>query len=259
MGWRSKGMRFGQFAVLAMLVGEVSYAAAEISSAAAEVLVLRSGGPSATRYRAGQKLPDNATFNLRPGDSVVVLARGGTRTFRGPGVFSANGPVRAGQLASANVRRTTGSVRSADGGGAQVMQPGNVWHVDVTTSGRACVAAGQAPILWRPDASRAVDLTITSQTGGVETVTWAKDQTTLIWPTAIPVADGASYQLNWEGARAPSRLTTRVVQPLPATDSEGLASALLANSCRSQLDVFIAQNEMPEDRVAASGGGGAAQ
>jgi len=248
MGWSSKGKRFGQFALLAMLAGEVSYVAAE-------VLVLRSGGPSASRYRPGQKLPDNTTFNLRPGDSVVVLARGGTRTFRGPGRFSATGPVRTGQLASVGARRTTGAVRNADGVVAKVAQPNNVWQVDVTASGRACVRSGQAPVLWRPDASRAVKLTITPQTGQPQTVTWAKDQQTLAWPASIPVADGASYQLNWEGARAPSRVTTRVVQALPASDLEGLANVLINNACRSQLEVFIAQNERNEEQTAASGGG----
>ncbi len=251
MSWGSKGKRFAQFAVLAMLAGEVSYVAAE-------VLVLRSGGPSAGRYRPGQKLPDSATFNLRPGDSVVVLAGRATRTFRGPGTFSASGPVQSGQLAAVGGRRTTGAVRSGDGVVGDVPQPSNVWHLNVTASGRACVSSGQTPVLWRPEASQAVKLTITPQSGAAQTVTWAKGAQTLTWPTSIPVTDGANYQLSWEGARAPSRVTTRVVQPLPANDLEGLANVLINNSCRSQLEVFIAQNERSETQT-ASGGNGAAQ
>src|SRR5205085_12101087 len=58
--------------------------------AAANVLVVRSTGPSAASYRAGQSLADNQRITLRAGDQLTILANGGTRTFRGPGTFSPN-------------------------------------------------------------------------------------------------------------------------------------------------------------------------
>lgn len=240
--------RLAQFAVLAVMAGEVSYAAAQ-------VLVLRSGGPSARRYPAGQRLPDNTTFTLRPGDSVVVLAGGGTRTFRGPGTFSATGPAR-GALASSGRRINTGAVRGP-GEGAEPVQPSDIWHLDVTRTGRACVATGVRPILWRPTAEQAVQLTITPQTGAPQTVNWPRGQQTMAWPAAIPVADNASYQLSWSGAVSPTRITTRTVAALPASDVEGLATALIDNQCRGQLDVLIAQREVAEP--GAPTGSGAAQ
>lgn len=242
--------RLAQFAVLAVMAGEVSYAAAD-------VLVLRSVGPSARRYPAGQRLPDNASFTLRPGDSISVLARGGTRTFRGPGTFSATGPARGTTLASTGPRRNTGAVRGEDGPVA-VARPSDVWHVDVTQSGRACVVPGVRPTLWRPTANSAVQLTITPQTGAPQTVTWARGQQTLAWPASVPVTDNASYQLSWTGSTSPTRITTRMLARLRPNDVEGLATALLQAQCRGQLDVFVEQNRVPEP-VNGSAGSGAAQ
>jgi hypothetical protein len=242
MGLKSR--RFLQFAVLAIAAGE-------ISAVAAEVLVLRSVGPSARRYPSGQRLPDNASFTLRAGDTIVVLSRAGTRTLRGPGTCNAAGAGCTGRLASANVRVGTGATRSS-GDTGPVARPTDVWQVDVTQSGRACVAAGARPTLWRPASASAVQLTITPQTGTPQTVNWAQGQATLPWPAAIPIVDGASYQLNWTGGASPTRLTARSVAAVPAGDVSGLATALLTNQCRGQLDTLIAQSEAP---APAPGGG----
>jgi hypothetical protein len=75
---RSRAGRLSAQVLILSLIG------GELAHAAAELLVLRSVGPSARRYPAGQRLPDDAAFVLRPGDSVTVLARAGTRIFRGP-------------------------------------------------------------------------------------------------------------------------------------------------------------------------------
>jgi hypothetical protein len=240
-----KGKRFAQFALLAFMAGEISYVAAE-------VLVLRSVGPSAGRYKAGQRLPDNTSFTLRPGDAVTVLAGGGTRTFRGPGTYSANGPARAGGTASVGPRRNTGAVRGT--GDVTVARPDDIWHVDVTQSGRACVAVGQRPTLWRPTADRAVQLTITPPTGAPQTVNWAVGQKTVAWPASIQVADNASYQLSWTGATSPTRLTTRTLPAVPRNNMEALATAFITNQCRGQLDVLISKNEVREAGASPTGG-----
>lgn len=242
---QSKGKRFAQFALLAFMAGEISYLAAE-------VLVLRAVGPSARRYPAGQRLPDSATFTLRPGDAVTVLAGGGTRTFRGPGTFSASGPARAGGTAAVGPRRNTGAVRGT--GDMEVQRPEDVWHVDVTQGGRACVPAGQGPTLWRPSADRAVQLTITPATGAPQTVEWASGQKTLAWPAALQVADDATFQISWTGATSPVRVTTRTLTAVPANDVAALATAFITNQCRGQLDVLIAKNEASETPASPGGG-----
>jgi len=241
-----KAKRLTQFALLAFMAGEVSYVAAE-------VLVLRSVGPSARRYQAGQRLPDSTSFTLRPGDAITVLAGGGTRTFRGPGTYSASGPARAGGFASAGPRRQAGATRGS-GDAPAVQRPEDVWQVDVTQGGRACVPTGRGPTLWRPTADQAVQLTITPATGAARTVTWARGQKTLAWPSALPVSDNATYQISWTGAASPVRLTTRTLAAVPANNLEALATAFITNQCRAQLDVLIAKNELA-DAGGAPGGG----
>lgn len=238
VSWSPRKRRLVQFAALAIAAGE-------ISAAAAEVLILRSAGPSARNYPAGRRVADNTNFALRPGDTVVILANGATRTFRGPGAFTALGPVRRGpQVAnSGNVRRQTGAVRTDPGAvrsPSEQLRPADIWQFDVTQSGRACVLPGQRPVLWRPQSDRAVRLTITPQNGAAQTVNWNAGQSTLEWPASLPVIDGASYQLNWTGAANPVRVTTQTLTGVQAGNVDAVATAFLDKNCRSQLDVLIA-------------------
>jgi hypothetical protein len=249
LSWVPNKKRFVQFAVLVIAAGEISYAAAQ-------VLVLRAVGPTAQRqYRPGQRLPDSARFTLRAGDSVVVLTRRGTRTFRGPGTFAATGPLRPrGSYAGRPARRVgTGAVRAVDGSTA-VTRPENIWQYNIRESGRACVVQGMQPVLWRPSAAQSVQLTITPTAGQPRTVEWGAGQLTLNWPSDLPIADGASYQLSWPGGR-PVRLTIEVVPPVAADNNEALATTFLENQCRGQLDVLIATRSDPEEIEGESGGG----
>jgi hypothetical protein len=205
--------------------------------AAANVLVVRSTGPSAASYPPGRSLPDNARLALRAGDSVIVLGAGGTRSFRGPGTFSPGAAVRAGGAALATTdgrRARIGAVRSA----GIVPHGPTIWHVDVTQSGTFCLASASHVMLWRPDATVPATLTIAGAGGAPSTVRWAAGQATIAWPPAIPIANGASYSIVQSGVTVPTRVTFRTLAREPA-DLAGVASALIANGCQSQLDILV--------------------
>jgi hypothetical protein len=57
----------------------------------------------------GQQLPLATAFTLRPGDGLLLLHQGRTRSIRGPGSFTFSGPPRG--VASAGGRTHTGAVR----------------------------------------------------------------------------------------------------------------------------------------------------
>jgi hypothetical protein len=199
-------------------------------TAAANVLVVRSSNAS---YRAGQSLPDNARFTLRAGESVMVLARGGTRTFRGPGTFAANsaggGPVI---VADANGRQArVGAIRDA----GLIPRGPTIWHVDVTQGGTFCLTSASNVMLWRPDASAPVRFTI-SGPGGAHTLNWAANEPTAALPQ--PVANGATYTFTQPGVAVPVTITFRVLSSEPH-DVAGVAQALIANGCQGQLDVLV--------------------
>ncbi|HEV2817367.1 MAG TPA: hypothetical protein VGW40_09140 [Allosphingosinicella sp.] len=221
---------FGRAAFAALL-------AATAASAAANVLVVRSAGPSARAYPAGRSLPDNARITLQAGDTLVILGGTGTRTFRGPGTFSPSAAVQAGPrtLASNDGRRARiGAVRNA----GIVPRSPTIWHVDVTQGGTVCLPGANNVMLWRPDASVPAALTITPPGGQARTAQWPAGQATLAWPSAIPIVSGGTYGFSQPGVGVPTQITFRTLGSEPA-DLQAVAAALIANGCQDQLDVLV--------------------
>lgn len=222
--------------------------AATASSAA--VLVVRSSGPSARNFPPGKSLDDNARINLQANDMLVVLDARGTRTLKGPGAFTPGGPAKAsGTMSSIGAvtgssrgRARVGAVRSV---GMSAPKP-NIWQVDVSKSATMCVAGSGGLTLWRGDASRPVTMTVSGGRPNVSRqLQWSAGQSTLGWPSDLPVSDGADYRLSWAGAAAPSRVQFRTLQAKP-TALEDIASTLIRNGCTAQLDLLIETVKLPE-------------
>jgi len=200
-------------------------------TAAANVLVVRSSNPS---YRAGQSLPDNVRITLRAGEQIMILANGGTRTFRGPGTFSPATRVASNATVNNNGRiARIGAIRDA----GIVPRGPTLWHVDVTQSGTVCLASASNVMLWRPDASAPVRFTIAGP-GGPQTLNWAANEPTAAMPQAAPVANGATYTFTQPGVAVPVTITFRVLSSEPRDVGE-VAEALISNGCQGQLDVLV--------------------
>ena len=199
-------------------------------TAAANVLIVRSTNPG---YRAGQSLPDNARITLRAGEQVMVLANGGTRTFRGPGTFSPNSQVVSATVNNGGRIARVGAVRDA----GIVPRGPTIWHVDVTQSGTFCLASASNVMLWRPDASAPVRYTVAGP-GGARTLNWGAGEPTHGWPRGAPVANGATYTFSQPGVAVPVTITFRLLASEPR-DVQGVAEALIANGCQGQLDVLV--------------------
>ena len=211
--------------------------AATAASAAANVLVVRSAGPSARAYPAGRSLPDNARITLQAGDTLVILGGTGTRTFRGPGTFSPSAAVQAGPrtLASNDGRRARiGAVRNA----GIVPRSPTLWHVDVTQSGTVCLPGRNNVMLWRPDAGAPTTLGITPPFARPRYVQWPAGQATLAWPSDLPVVNNGTYSFAQPGVAVPVQITFRTLASEP-TDLEAVAAALIENGCQEQLDVLL--------------------
>lgn len=201
--------------------------------AAANVLVVRSSGPSAASYRAGQSLADNQRITLRAGDQLTILANGGTRTFRGPGTFSPNTQIAAGTTVNSGGRiARVGAVRNA----GIIPRGPTIWHVDVTQGGTFCLASAANVMLWRPDASAPVRFTIAGP-GGTRTLNWRANEPTAAWPGGAP-ANGATYTITEPGVAVPVTITFRLLGNRPR-DVQGVAQALITNGCEGQLDVLV--------------------
>jgi hypothetical protein len=203
-------------------------------AAAANVLVVRASGPSARNYPPGKSLPDNARIALQAGDTLVILAGGGTRTFRGPGTFSPSSAVRAGTRTTTASDARIGAVRSA----GLVPQSPTIWDVDVTQSGTFCLLNPGNVLLWRPDATDPIRLTIAAPGGAQRTLDWPAGQPTLAWPAGAELVAGQAYSFRTPGVAVPVQIIFRTLTTPPA-DLQAVAAALIANGCQEQLDLLV--------------------
>jgi len=214
------------------------------SAALADILVVRSTGPSAKSFPPGKRLPESARISLRPADQLVVLDGRGTRIIRGPGTFTAGAP-SAGRTASASPqvqrRARIGAVRGVETG---ALRPPSIWHVDVARSSNVCVADPSKVTLWRADAAEPLTLNIGGPGRPAKQLSWQPGSTTLAWPSDLPVADGAEYRLSWSGGTVPTALRFRTVPAKPA-GLEDMAQTLIRNQCDAQLDLFIDTVKLP--------------
>ncbi len=220
------------------------------TAAAADVLVVRATGPSATKFPAGRSLADNARITLVANDALVVLDSRGTRTLRGPGTFSPGqaAPTQPQRVAAATPQRRAriGAVRSV-GAAPATARPTSLWALDVAKSSTVCLAGAPALSLWRADTSRPTTVTLTrTGDGAKESVQWNAGQASLGWPTTLAPRDGAEYRVSWTGGGAPTTYRFKSVGTMPMAP-EQTARTLIENGCTAQLDVLIEATKVPEE------------
>ena len=212
------------------LAGAAITALLTSTAAVGAVVVVRSLGPSAKAYPPGKTLPENSRITLQGGDVVTVLGPGSAKTLRGPGNFD---PKQATLASAAGQRGRFGALRTGE-----IAHNPSIWDVDVTQSGKVCVANPAKLQLWRPESDTAVKVTITSSDGKNQELSWAAGKALAAWPSAMPVKSGATYQVEWPGTGDSSSLDVVLIQSPPA-DLVGAAKVLIANGCQAQLDLLV--------------------
>jgi len=213
----------------AMLWGAAIAFAFGSTAALANVVVVKSLGPSAKAYPPGKTLPPSAKITLQGGDVVTVLGPSAAQTLRGPGNFDA---AQVSLASAAGQRGRFGALRAAE-----VAHNPSIWDVDVS-GGKVCVADASKLQLWRPDSEGDATVTIRSPDGNSQQLTWAAGKALAAWPAAVPVKSGATYQVEWPDTGETSSLDVVVVQS-PPTDLVGAAQVLIQNGCQKQLDLLV--------------------
>ena len=203
------------------------------AASAANVVIVRSTGPSSRAYPPGKALPDSAPIALQPGDMVTILGPNSARTLRGPGTFTAASATRN-QLAMAAGRRSRfGAMRTGD-----VARNPSLLDLDATQSGKMCVNNPAKLSLWRPNSETAAKLNIRSKDGKVTSLDWPTGKATIGWPANLPVADAAEYAIEWEGTADKNDISF-VVTPSPPTALVNAAQLLIDKGCQNQLDLLV--------------------
>ena len=244
-------MRVGGAAMLAC--------AALAGAADAATMVVRAVGPVSRAYPPGKALVDTARIVLGATDSLTLLDARGTRTLRGPGVFT---PASPSTVASAGTGATLAALASSGGdkrvriGAVRGVRPvdtlrqPNIWFANVGQSATVCVTDPAMLTMWRPGAAGTITSRITGG-GHTDTVEWIKGQTARRWPATLPITDGAIYTVEWPGAAATTLRFAVVGADAGAGGLQDIATVLIRHGCQAQLNQFI-------DTAAAPSGGGAA-
>lgn len=234
---------------LGLAAAAAAMTVAVAGTAAAQSMVVRSTGPSASKYPTGTKLKASDKVTLVAGDRVVLIQGGKTRTLSGPGSYSAGGTVQASQttgstvarmLASGPQGRARGGFTRGDPAGpppADIHAP-NLWLLDYRESGTFCVADPATLLLWRPHMGSDELLKI-EQGDRSETVAFVAGANYRKWPTeTVPVQYGVDYRLSGAGLAAPVSIRFAPLDAMPE-GAEGAAAMLVAKGCQPQLDRLV--------------------
>ena len=198
--------------------------------AAANVVVVKSLGPSAKAYPPGKTLPETAKINLQGGDVVTVLGPASAQTLRGPGNFDAKQVALA---SAAGQRGRFGALRAAE-----VAHNPSIWDIDASQGGKVCVSNASKLQLWRPDSETPATVQIHAADGTTQELNWAAGSTLAAWPAALPINNGASYQIEWPDSGEKSSLNFVSVPGTPG-DLAGAAQVLIEKGCQKQLDLLV--------------------
>ena len=215
-----------------MLWGAAVAIALSSSAAMANVVVVKSLGPSAKAYPPGRTLPPSAKISLVGGDVVTVLGPSSAQTLRGPGNFDAG---QVSLASAAGQRGRFGALRAAE-----VARNPSIWDIDVTQSGKVCVTDAKNVKLWRPDSDLAADVEIRSADGQSQKLSWAAGKALTEWPAAVPVKTGAQYQIEWADSGDKSSVDVVTVGSVPS-DLVGTAQVLIQNGCDNQLELLVSK------------------
>ena len=213
-----------------MLWGTAVACAFGTTAAVANVVVVKSLGPSAKAYPPGKTLPETAKISLQGGDILTVIGPSSAQTLRGPGSFDAKQVALA---AAPSQRGRFGALRASD-----VAHNPSIWDIDVATGGKVCVADPTKLQVWRSDSEAPISVQVRSADGQSQTLSWAAGKALTAWPAALPIKNGAEYSVEWPDGGDSGRLDVVMVSSPPA-DLVGSAQVLLENGCQKQLDLLV--------------------
>lgn len=212
-------------------------------AAALAGVVVKSSGPTASRYPVGTKLDDSASITLREGDVVTVLTAEGTRVIRGAGTHKVGDrpQVANDRFAALTRKRAANRVRTGAVRNDSDETPTNpsLWYVDVTRSGMICLYDLAAVRLWRPGTAGTSTYRVVDAAGPAN-VDVTFDDTVVIAaldPARLPIAEGGAYRVYGpDGALSADLRFVQIGEDFGTPDA--LAETLIAKGCTVQVEAL---------------------
>jgi hypothetical protein len=232
-------------ALAALALGSAALA---LPVAAMAGVVVKSTGPSSTKYPVGTKLDDNASISLKAGDVVTVLTAEGTRVIKGAGTFRVGDrpQVASDRFASLTRKRAATRVRTGAVRGDNTATPSNpnLWFVDVTRSGTICLYDLATVRLWRPATGSIETYKVAGHDGSAPVEVTFDDVATVMTldPTRLAIAEGGHYMITGPDGKTSAALNfVLLAEDFAAPDA--LAEALIAKGCTVQLEALASSME----------------
>ncbi len=236
-----KASSFALAAVLALL------AATSGAARAGELVVIAS---TDSEFGIGSVLDGRQAIQVADGHSVTLVSSDG-RTLKLQGPYSgtpdpapdtgdAGGTALLDALSDI-VRPTAQDVSTAGIMRSSLYAPKQPWVIDSGQSGAHCVLPGRPALLWRPIAIGAASAALKADGGqapGQADVTWQDGSYTAPWPAGLPLADGASYQLEFAVTGKTLRLSIRQV-PGDLDSDVSRAVWMHENGCTAQAKALL--------------------
>ncbi len=206
-------------------------------------VVVKSTGPSSSKYPVGAKVDDNATITLKAGDSVTVLTSKGTKVMKGAGSFKVGDKPKATRARFAALTRTrnanrvrTGAVRGT-GAASKPTNP-NLWYVDVTQSGTICLTDTTEVRLWRPSTEGIATYNVADGNSGASVdVTFDESESVApLDPAILSITTGTPYSVTGPGQGEAQVTITFAKLDQEYTQADQLAEALVAAGCMTQIN-----------------------
>jgi hypothetical protein len=213
-----------------LLLGALLVSAAPSASAA--IIVVRAVGPSAAQFPVGRSLPDNASVRLRGGDTLVLLDARGSRTLKGPGIFTAAASGGGGSVSSFNALMASANGRRGRVGAVRPPpQPRQLWQVSSERSEAFCFINPAGVLIRREDIAQPSNVVVTDLASGKSTrVHFPAARQVVEWPSDVPLVSGNRYRIG--SAEASMK------QIAAGNSFADLGSTLIRNGCMSQVDAL---------------------
>ncbi len=206
-----KASSFALVAAVALLV------AASSAVRASELVVIAS---TDSEIGVGTVLDGGRVIQLAEGISVTLVSSDG-RTLKLQGPYSGKpdpmpdaGDAGLLDALSDIVKPVEQDVSTAGIMRNSLYAPREPWVIDSGQSGAHCVLSGHPALLWRPIAIGAASAALKADAGqfhGQSDVTWQDGSYTAPWPVGVPLADGATYQLEFTVTGTTRRLSIHQV------------------------------------------------
>ena len=222
-----------------------------------QLVVIESTSP---QINPGQVIDGSKSLSLPAGVQVTLVGEDGKLTkLKGP--FSgapAQGKVAGGKAAGGDKKVVaalsrlfasgapgTSSLGAFRGYGSavdsQVLNPPDVWAVNVYRSESLCIPEGVTPTLWRADPGRNLSLIVLHlSTGKEDTVAFPTSVHEAPWPKQVPLLDGGEYSLRDGGNMWERKLVLKSVPKDLPTEAHAIAW-MADNGCLRQAKAQVAK------------------